>query len=75
MTGWRPRWWLRLWLRRDLRALAHYRRRIRKCAADAEAAYRRGDPDAGKVLAACAIMLVGCDESIDRALDQLAAVD
>lgn len=70
----RPRWWRRLWLRRDLRALAYYRRNLRKCAATAEADYRAGDPTAGPVLAAVAVWLVDCDEAIDAALDQLDAL-
>lgn len=67
----RPRWWRRAWLRRDLRNLAAYRRRLRNYSEQAEARYRAGSTDVGRELAACAVLLVDCDEQIDRALDQL----
>lgn len=58
-------------VRRDLRSLAAYRRRIRACARDAEARYRAGYyDDAGRELAALAILLDQCDRDIDRALDE-----
>ena len=67
----RPRWWVRLWLRRDLRALAHYRRNLRRYAEAAEQAWRDGDLTVGRELAVIALMLDDCDRDIDATLDQL----
>lgn len=71
----RPRWVRRAVLRRDLRALAAYRRRLRGFAADAERRYRAGDlaDNVGRQLAACAVLLDDCDREIDRTLDALDA--
>lgn len=74
-----PRWWRRWQCRRELRHLAEYRRRIRRTAAHVEAAIRAGHPSAhgeqaGRELAALAVMLVDVDQAIDRQLDQLDAI-
>ena len=67
----RPAWWRRVELRRELRGLDEYRHRIRRTSIDAATAYREGDPDAGRELTACALLLDSCDRHIDAALDQL----